>query len=78
MADKVSSIGNLEQYVQKILQPDKEEINGTGFFCHPGGYILTCYHVIEPHLKAGKTEVNVRARTIRRKFAENTALKMRR
>ncbi len=52
-------IRDLEQYLLKILQPDKEETNGTGFFCHPGGYILTCYHVIEPYLDACKNEVNV-------------------
>ena len=50
---------DIEQYLLKILQPEKEEINGTGFFCHPDGYILTCYHVIENHLNAGKTDVNV-------------------
>jgi len=52
-------IEKLEQYVLKILQPEKKETNGTGFFCHPDGYILTCYHVIEPHLNAGKNGVNV-------------------
>ena len=52
-------IGDLEQYVLKILQPEKKETNGTGFFCHPDGYILTCYHVIQPHLNAGKNDVNV-------------------
>ncbi len=52
-------IRDLEQYLLKILQPDEEKINGTGFFCHPAGYILTCYHVIEPHLNACKNEVNV-------------------
>jgi len=52
-------IGDLEQYVLKILQPEKKETNGTGFFCHPDGYILTCYHVIEPHLNAGENDVNV-------------------
>ncbi|PXF53612.1 MAG: hypothetical protein C4B56_01705 [Candidatus Methanophagaceae archaeon] len=52
-------IGDLEQYVLKILQPERRETNGTGFFCHPDGYILTCYHVIEPHLNAGENDVNV-------------------
>jgi len=52
-------IGDLEQYVLKILQPERRETNGTGFFCHPDGYILTCYHVIEPHLKAGRNDVNI-------------------
>ena len=53
-----AEIGDLEQYVLKILQPERRE-NGTGFFCHPDGYILTCYHVIEPHLNAGRNDVNV-------------------
>gem|GEM_PF-1985265 len=52
-------VRDVEQYLLKILQPDKEDINGTGFFCHPAGYILTCYHVIEPHLNARINEVNV-------------------
>jgi len=26
-------IGDLEQYVLKILQPERRETNGTGFFC---------------------------------------------
>ena len=55
----MSVFRDIERYLLKILQPEKEEINGTGFFCHPDGYILTCYHVIEPHLNAGKTDVHV-------------------
>ena len=57
-----AEIGDLEQYVLKILQPERRETNGTGFFCHPDGYILTCHHVIEPHLNAGwngRNDVNV-------------------
>ena len=54
-----AEIGDLEQYVLKILQLERRETNGTGFFCHPDGYILTCYHVIEPHLNAGRNDVNV-------------------
>ena len=42
---------DLRPYLVKILWSDKETINSTGFFCHPDGYILTCYHVIEPYLK---------------------------
>ena len=43
----------------KILTPDEEQINGTGFFCHPEGYVLTCWHVIEGHLRRKLTEVTV-------------------
>ncbi len=53
-----AEIGDLEQYVLKILQPERRETNGTGFFCHPDGYILTCHHVIEPHLNAGRNGRN--------------------
>jgi len=54
---------DLSPYLVKILLPNKETINGTGFFCHPEGYILTCYHVIEPHLN--KNEVSIIYKDIR-------------
>ena len=50
---------NLRKYPLKILLPDEEIINGTGFFCHREGYILTCYHVIKPYLEINKAEVRV-------------------
>ena len=42
-------IGDLLTYLVKVLTP-AEKVNGTGFFCLPEGYILTCYHVIAPWL----------------------------
>ena len=50
---------DLRPYLVKILWSDKKTINSTGFFCHPDGYILTCYHVIEPYLKENKDEVPI-------------------
>ncbi|MBF0556318.1 MAG: trypsin-like peptidase domain-containing protein, partial [Nitrospirae bacterium] len=37
------------KYLIKILYPE-DQVNGTGFMCHPDGYALTCYHVIKPHV----------------------------
>lgn len=50
---------DLRPFLVKILKADKEETNGTGFFCHPNGYILTCYHVIEKYIDKRKAEVNL-------------------
>ena len=45
---------SLEKFVCKIL--DREgNVRGTGFFVHPDGYIITCYHVV----KACEGEVKV-------------------
>jgi HEAT repeat protein len=51
---------DLRPYLAKILVPSKNIVNGTGFFCHPDGYILTCYHVIKPYLDDNRTEIDIR------------------
>ncbi|MEI8173892.1 MAG: serine protease, partial [Deltaproteobacteria bacterium] len=50
----IFDLKNLQDYTVKILDPNDESIVGTGFFFHPDGYILTCYHVIEPILNKQK------------------------
>jgi tRNA A37 threonylcarbamoyladenosine biosynthesis protein TsaE len=51
---------DLRPYLVKILVHSKNIVNGTGFFCHPDGYILTCYHVIKPYLNDNRTEIDIR------------------
>ncbi|MGJ0482924.1 MAG: HEAT repeat domain-containing protein [Methylomicrobium sp.] len=55
----IKEIGDLRQYLIKVLAPDSEVLNGTGFLCHPDGYALTCYHVITPWLKQERYEIQV-------------------
>jgi len=45
---------NLHEYTVKIFLANGDSIIGTGFFFHPDGYILTCYHVIDPSLSTDK------------------------
>ncbi|WP_306534704.1 HEAT repeat domain-containing protein [Geobacter sp.] len=45
-------IGDLRHYLVQVLNP-AGEVEGTGFLCHPEGYVLTCWHVIETWRKAG-------------------------
>ena len=54
----IKEIGDLRQYLVKVLTPD-DKVNGTGFLCHPDGYALTCYHVITPWLKQQQNEIHV-------------------
>jgi HEAT repeat protein len=59
-----AKIEDLRPYLVKVLLPgaakiDGTKINGTGFVCHPKGYVLTCYHVVEPYLRTGKTEATL-------------------
>jgi len=41
-------IGDLRPYLVEVLQPNGTTVRGTGFVCHPQGFILTCYHVVAP------------------------------
>ena len=50
---------NLQPYLVKIFDHDSKKVNGTGFICHPTGYIITCYHVIKRYIEAGRTNVNL-------------------
>ena len=45
-------LGDLRPYVVQVLNP-LGGVEGTGFLCHPDGYVLTCWHVIEPWKQAG-------------------------
>jgi HEAT repeat protein len=44
-------VGELSPYVVKVLKSDGR-VSGTGFFCHPSGFVLTCRHVVNPVLNA--------------------------
>jgi len=50
---------NLQSHLVKILHPDNQGVNGTGLFCHPEGYVITCYHVIAPYIQADRIDVAV-------------------
>ncbi len=52
-------IDDLRSYLVRLLTPSGGEVNGTGFLCHPDGYVLTCRHVIEDHLRHGSTIVSL-------------------
>jgi len=59
MVQQIDFTKNPDKYVIRILFPNKDKLKGTGFFCHPEGYILTCYHVIESYLNKNKTQVKI-------------------
>jgi S1-C subfamily serine protease len=40
-----------------------EDVIGTGFFVTSDGYVLTCYHVIEPLLDGGNNQITIKTRT---------------
>jgi hypothetical protein len=46
-------VGELRPYVVKVLRANGRVI-GTGFFCHPEGFVLTCRHVIDPLLNLNR------------------------
>jgi HEAT repeat protein len=39
-------LGDLHPYLIQVLNP-LGEVEGTSFVCHPDGYALTCWHVVE-------------------------------
>ncbi|MDR7665656.1 NACHT domain-containing protein [Methanosarcina sp. Z-7115] len=43
----MSSFDEVKHSICQILKDDRKSHSGTGFFILPGGYILTCYHVIQ-------------------------------
>jgi|GEM_PF-6946438 len=45
---------NLGEYIFYVASFNDKEPCGSGFFCHPQGYFLTCYHVIEEFKKTGQ------------------------
>ena len=53
-----AQIGDLRPYLIKVLHPNGT-VNGTGVRCYPGGYVLTCYHVVSPWVALGQNKVQV-------------------
>jgi HEAT repeat protein len=49
-------IRRLQPYTVKLLWPGTEMVAGTGFFCHPEGFVLTARHVVDKILKEGDSE----------------------
>jgi tetratricopeptide (TPR) repeat protein len=49
---------SLRQAIVAVLD-FKGKVVGTGFFVTSDGYILTCYHVIEKNLSAGKVDIRM-------------------
>ena len=48
----------LSTAIVQIVDPKSHGL-GTGFLCHPNGYLLTAYHVIEPALLHGQNRFTV-------------------
>jgi HEAT repeat protein len=55
----ISAIDDLRPFLVKILRPDSDQVNGTGFLCDPEGYVLTAYHVILPYVRSNRTEIRI-------------------
>ncbi|GKS65429.1 hypothetical protein YTPLAS72_27330 [Nitrospira sp.] len=53
-------IGQLRPYVVQVMDPLGIHVVGTGFFCHPEGVILTCWHVIKSWADKARTKGWVR------------------
>jgi hypothetical protein len=54
-----NQLGDLRPYLIQVLNP-LGMVEGTGFLCHPEGYALTCWHVVEPWLQnAGRRKGEV-------------------
>ncbi len=52
-------IGELHPYLVQVLNPSGT-VEGTGFLCHHDGFVLTCWHVMEPWRKESTTKGTVR------------------
>ena len=60
MANEITSIQTHHaKYLVKVLEPDGGEINGTGFLCLKEGFVLTCYHVVEPYIEKACKDVRI-------------------
>jgi HEAT repeat protein len=51
-------LGDLRPYIVQVLHP-LGMVEGTGFLCHPDGFVLTCWHVLESWRQINKTEGEV-------------------
>ena len=51
--------GELRPYLVQILHP-LGTVEGTGFLCHPDGFVITCWHVMESWSQLNRTRGKVR------------------
>lgn len=43
----VDTVRDLRPYLVQVLDAWGEQVEGTGFHCDAGGYVLTCWHVVQ-------------------------------